>query len=416
MDIKITPSKLSGTVNIPPSKSVAHRLIISAALAKGTSKISNIYPSKDIIATIEAMKSLGAEISLNGSIAEVKGIETTPKKANIDCCESGSTMRFLIPVACALGVECTFVGKGKLPQRPIAPYLEEFPKHGIEFDFSNAPQGSILPCTVKGKLTPGKFEIDGGISSQFITGLIFALTLLNDDSEIILTSHLESRPYVDITIDCIKKFGGIITETESGYLVKGNQTLHASDEETEGDYSQAAFFKVANSLGSNINIKGLNSKSSQGDKKIIEICDKIVYNKNDMLNPFTLDCSDIPDLVPVLTVLASFCAGKSEIINVARLRIKESDRLEAISTCLNKIGGKVTAYPDKLVIEGLESLNGGKIESFNDHRIPMAMAMAATRCKTPLVIKGAQCVEKSYPNFWEDYKSLGGKIDVINME
>ena len=416
MDIKITPSKLSGTVNIPPSKSVAHRLIISAALAKGTSKISNIYPSKDIIATIEAMKSLGAEISLEGSIAAVKGIENPPKKATIDCCESGSTMRFLIPVACALGIECTFVGKGKLPQRPITPYLEEFPKHGIEFDFSNAPQGCILPCTVKGKLTPGKFEIDGGISSQFITGLIFALTLLDEDSEIILTSHLESRPYVDITIDCIKKFGGMITETESGYLVKGNQTLHASNEETEGDYSQAAFFKVANSLGSNINIEGLSSKSSQGDKKIIEICDKIVYNKNDMLNPFTLDCSDIPDLVPVLTVLASFCAGKSEIINVARLRIKESDRLEAISACLNKIGGKVTAYPDKLVIEGLESLNGGEIESFNDHRIPMAMAMAATRCENPLVIKGAQCVEKSYPNFWEDYRSLGGKIDVINME
>lgn len=416
MDIKITPSKLSGTVNIPPSKSVAHRLIISAALAKGTSKISNIYPSKDIIATIEAMKSLGAEISLEGSIATVKGIENPPKKATIDCCESGSTMRFLIPVACALGIECTFVGKGKLPQRPITPYLEEFPKHGIKFDFSNAPQGCILPCTVKGKLTPGKFEIDGGISSQFITGLIFALTLLDEDSEIILTSHLESRPYVDITIDCIKKFGGMITETESGYLVKGNQTLHASNEETEGDYSQAAFFKVANSLGSDINIEGLSAKSSQGDKKIIEICDKIVYNENDMLNPFTLDCSDIPDLVPVLTVLASFCNGKSKITNVARLRIKESDRLEAISACLNKIGGKVTAYSDKLVIEGLESLNGGEIESFNDHRIPMAMAMAAIKCENPLVIKGAQCVEKSYPNFWEDYRSLGGKIDVINME
>ncbi|MDE6150054.1 MAG: 3-phosphoshikimate 1-carboxyvinyltransferase, partial [Ruminococcus sp.] len=260
------------------------------------------------------------------------------------------------------------------------------------------------------------FKIDGGISSQFITGLIFALILLDEDSEIILTSHLESRPYVNITVDCIKKFGGKITETENSYFVKGSQNLKASDCETEGDYSQAAFFKVANSLGSNINIQGLNSKSSQGDKKIIEICDEIVYNKNDILNPFALDCSDIPDLVPVLTVLASFCTGKSEITNVARLRIKESDRLEAISTCLNKIGGKVTAYPDKLIIEGIENLSGGEIESYNDHRIPMAMAIAAIKCKKPLVIKGAQCVSKSYPNFWEDYKSLGGKIDVINME
>lgn len=416
MTIKITPAKLSGTVKIPPSKSVAHRLIISAALAKGTSKISNIYPSKDIIATIEAMKALGAEITLNGSTATVRGIETPPKKAVIDCNESGSTMRFLIPVACALGIECTFTGKGKLPQRPITPYLEEFPKHGIKFDFSNAEKGNTLPCTVKGKLVPGDFEINGGISSQFITGLIFALTLLDGDSKITLTSHLESRPYVNITIDCLKKFGGEILETETSYLIKGSQTLKAADMETEGDYSQAAFFKVANSLGSEINIEGLKQDSSQGDKKIIEICEEMVYNKNSDLNPFELDCSDIPDLVPVLTVLACFCKGKSKITNVARLRIKESDRLEAISACLNKIGGKVTAYSDKLVIEGVESLTGGEVESYNDHRIAMSMAVAALKCKKPLIVKGAQCVEKSYPNFWEDYKALGGKTDVINME
>lgn len=416
MDIKITPAMLSGTVTIPPSKSVAHRLIISAALAKGTSEISNIYPSKDIIATIEAMKALGAEITLDGDRAIIKGIENPPEKAEIDCNESGSTMRFIIPVACALGVECTFKGKGKLPERPITPYLREFPKHGIEFDFTGAKEGNSLPCTVKGKLTSGRFEIEGNISSQFITGLIFALTVLDNGGEIALTSHLESKPYVDITVDCLKQFGGEITEDDTGYALKGSQSLSACNVKTEGDYSQAAFFKVANSLGSNIILNGLNVKSSQGDKKIIEICDKIVYNKNGILNPFEIDCSDIPDLVPILTVLASFCKGKSVIYNVARLRIKESDRLQAISSCLNSIGGKVTAFDDKLVIEGVESLNGGEAESFNDHRIAMSMAVAALKCKEPLTIRDAKCVEKSYPNFWEDYKALGGRINVINME
>lgn len=416
MDIKITPSKLSGTVKIPPSKSAAHRLIISAALAKGTSVITNLYPSADILATVDCMKALGAEIEFTGDTATVTGIKQAPKKAVLDCRESGSTLRFLIPVACALGVECTFTGSAKLPQRPITPYLEEFPKHGIDFDFSKAKKGEFLPCKVKGKLTSGKFEIDGGISSQFITGLLFALSILDGDSEIFLTSRLESRPYVDITVDCLKNFGGEILETEMSYKLKGNQQLSANNAKVEGDYSQSAFFYVADSLGSNVEILGLNEKSFQGDKKIIEICNEIVYNKNDMLNPFQLDCSDIPDLVPILTVLASFCSGISEITNVSRLRIKESDRLEAISSCLNKIGGKVTACTDKLIIEGVKELKGGEVNSYNDHRIAMAMAVAATRCTKPLIIKDANCVSKSYPNFWEDYKALGGKIDVINME
>lgn len=411
MNIKITPDKLSGTVQIPPSKSVAHRLIISAALAKGTSRITNIYLSKDIIATIDAMKALGAEITVNGSIATVHGIEKAPEKAVIDCNESGSTLRFLIPVACALGVECTFIGRGKLPERPITPYIEEFPKHGIEFDYNGT-----MPFTVKGKLTPGEFKIAGDISSQFITGLLFALSILDGSSEIIMTSHLESRPYVDITADCLKSFGAEITETSTGYTIKGNQHLIARDGRVEGDYSQAAFFEVANCLGCKVNIEGLNVNSFQGDKKIVEICREMVYNKNVRLKPFSLDCSDIPDLVPILTVLACFCSGKSCITNVARLRIKESDRLEAISTCLNKLGGRVTAYADRLEIEGVDSLHGGIIDSYNDHRIAMSMAVAAVKCTSPLTILNAQCVEKSYPDFFKDYSDLGGKINVINME
>ena len=413
MDIKITPGKLSGAVQIPPSKSVAHRLIIAAALAKGTSKISNIYLSKDIIATIEAMKALGADIEVCGNEAIIKGIENPPKKAIVDCNESGSTLRFLIPVACTLGVECTFMGRGKLPQRPITPYIEQFPQHGIEFDFSQAKEGNTLPCTVKGRLTSGRFEIDGGISSQFITGLLLALPMLEGDSQIALTSHLESRPYVDITVGCIKSYGGEIKEAEMSYSIKGGQEFKAHDGQVEGDYSQAAFFKVGNSLGCDIDIKGLAEVSYQGDKAIMDICDRIAKS-DEGLRAFSIDCSDIPDLVPILTVLACFCKGKSEITNVARLRIKECDRLEAISTNLNKLGAKITEHPDRLEIEGVDSLSGGEVDGYNDHRIPMAMSIASIKCREPLIIKGAQCVSKSYPNFFEHFRSLGGKAEEIS--
>ena len=409
MNIKINPKKLSGKVTVPPSKSVAHRMIIAAALAEGKSVISNLYPSVDILATIGAMRALGADISFENNTAVINGIEKVPEKAVLDCCESGSTLRFLIPVACALGVNAEFHGHGKLPERPITPYLEEFPKHGIVFDYNNT-----MPFSVSGKLTAGKFYISGGISSQFITGLLFALPLLEGDSEIILTSHLESKPYVDITIGCLKNFGCEVTETEQGYFVRGGQKLTAFSGAVEGDYSQEAFFEVANSLGSDIEISGLNEKSFQGDKKIIEICREIVYNKGNSLKAFNLDCSDIPDLVPILTVLASFCEGISHITNVARLRIKESDRLEAITDCLNKIGGKVTAFEDRLEIEGVKSLRGGEVEAYNDHRIAMAMAVAATRCEDTLTILGAECVRKSYPDFFEVYRSLRGSFQVIN--
>ena len=406
MNIQITPKKLNGQIMIPPSKSMAHRLIISAALAEGISKISNVYPSKDILATIDVMKTFGADIKFDGDLLVVNGVSEIPEKALCDCCESGSTLRFLIPVACALGISTTFVGKGKLPERPITPYLSELSENGITFDYNNT-----MPFSVTGKLKSGTYKIAGDISSQFITGLIFALPLVEGDSEIILTSHLESKPYVDITVSALKTYGIDIAETENGYYIKGGQKYMPCDTVVEADYSQAAFFYVLNSLGSDIKICGLNSDSFQGDKKIVEICERIVYNKEGSPNSFKLDCSDIPDLVPVLAVLASFCGGVSEITNVKRLRIKESDRLAAISECLNKIGGKVQAFEDKLVVTGVESLSGGEVDAFNDHRIAMAMAVAATRCTGPLIINGAECVEKSYPNFFEDYIALGGQVE-----
>lgn len=413
MNIKITPKKLKGEVTVPPSKSVAHRMIIAAALARGKSVISNLYPSVDILATMDCMRALGAKIDFNDGTAVVEGITEVPEKAVLDCCESGSTLRFLIPVACALGVETQFRGRANLPKRPITPLTDELPKHGIEFDFSEAKEGESLPCLVKGKLSSGKYYISGSISSQFITGLIFALSVLEGDSEIILTSHLQSKPYVDITIGSLKDFGCEINETDEGYFVKGGQKLKPFNGSVEGDYSQEAFFEVANLLGSDIKIGGLNVNSFQGDKKIVEICREIVYNKNSSLKPFELDCSDIPDLVPILSVLATFCDGTSRITNVARLRIKECDRLAAMEEDLNKLGGKVTANEDSLVIEGVSSLKGGEVDTFVDHRIAMAMAIAATRCESPLTILGAECVSKSYPNFWEVYESLGGEFEKI---
>lgn len=409
MDLRITPKLLRGSVTVPPSKSVAHRMIIAAALANGVSRISNLSHSADILATINCMKAFGADIELNGDTAVITGIKSVPESAVADCCESGSTLRFLIPVACALGINTEFHGEGKLPQRPITPFLEEFPKHGIKFDFSIAESGSTLPCSVSGKLTAGRFEIDGGISSQFITGLMFALPLLDKDSEIVIRSRLESKPYIDITMGVLRDFGCGIAEREGGYHIKGNSKLKPFSGSVEGDYSQSAFFYVANALGSDIRITGLNERSFQGDKQIVEICR--AFSENNA--PFEIDCSDIPDLVPILSVLGCFCKGKSRIYNAARLRIKESDRLAAMEDCLNRIGGKISSTEDSLIIEGVERFHGGEIVCSNDHRIAMSMAIAATRCDSPLIIRGAECVRKSYPDFFDVYRNIGGEVNEI---
>ena len=412
MDIKITPKKLRGEVTLPPSKSVAHRMIIAAALADGVSVISNLYPSVDILATMDCMRALGAKVDFESDKAVIEGVKRIPDKAVLDCHESGSTLRFLIPVACALGVNAEFLGSAKLPQRPITPFTDEFPKHGITFDFGRAESGCTLPCSVSGKLSAGKFEIDGSISSQFITGLMLALPILEGDSEIVLTSKLNSKPYIDITLGVLRDFGCEVAKTDRGYLIKGGQKLKPFSGRVEGDYSHAAFFFTANALGSELQIKGLSENSLQGDRIIKDICGDFAQNGG---KPFEIDCADIPDLVPILTVLACFCEGKSRLTNVARLRFKECDRLAVTADCLNSIGGRVTVYEDHLEIEGVGSLKGGKIFGHNDHRIPMSMAIAATRCENPLIIRGAECVRKSYPDFFEVYKTLGGECDVIGI-
>ncbi len=411
MDIKIIPSKLKGEVNIPSSKSMTHRMLISAALAEGTSIVSNVTFSKDIYATIDALKAAGAEISVSGNSVTIKGIAgNIPENADIDCCESGSTLRFMIPVTAALGITAVYRGQGRLPERPITPYIRELTKKGIEFEYNNT-----MPFTVKGELKAGVFELEGNVSSQFITGLLFALPLLENDSEIVMTSRLESKPYADMTVSCLKQFGVEITETDNGYFIKGGQKYAAKNVSVEGDYSQAAFFYVANILGSDITIKNLRQESTQGDKKIVEIVSGLCYNNKETPDGFRIDASDIPDLVPVLGVLGTFCNGKSEIYNAARLKIKESDRLAATAQAINALGGKITPTDDGLIIEHAD-LNGGTANSAGDHRIAMSAAIAATVCTEPVIIKNAESVEKSYPDFFRDYINLGGTANVINVE
>ena len=272
-----------------------------------------------------------------------------------------------------------------------------------------------MPFSISGKLESGIFEVEGDVSSQFITGLLFALPLLKGDSVIKLTSHLESKPYADITIDCLKKFGIEVQECSEGYRICGGQKYKPCDMAVEGDYSQAAFFYTANALGGEITLHNLNKNSVQGDKKILEIIDDMCYNGNEP-NCFNADCSDIPDLVPVLTVLGCFGKDVSRIYNAKRLKIKESNRLEAISVTLNSLGGKVTVTDDGLVIEPVEKLHGGVVDSFGDHRIVMSAAIAAEKADGDIIIKGAEAVEKSYPDFFRDYNNLGGKANVITLE
>lgn len=413
MEMKVSPSKLIGRVAAPSSKSFSHRMLIAAALADGVSEVSGISSSKDIEATVGAMTALGAKIFSEDGLFTVMGIKEPAEKTDIDCCESGSTLRFVIPIAAALGCEGRFFGSGKLPERPITPYIREFAKHGV----SIVREEGVMPFSMSGRLTGGDYELEGDVSSQFITGLLFALPLCSEDSVIRLTSKLESKPYADMTVQSLAAFGIEIEESvsENGfpiYSIKGGQKYRKAAVSTEGDYSQAAFYFAANALGAEITVDNLNPDSVQGDKKILEIVQKISYNKiNGRLSAFTVDVTDIPDLVPILTVLGCFTDGVSRIIGAKRLKIKECDRLAAISEALNNIGGNVRAAEDELEIYPIEKFHSGRINGCNDHRIVMASAVAAAMSDGDIIITDADAVEKSYPDFWRDYRSLGGKAE-----
>ena len=387
MNVTITPGLLRGAITPPPSKSQAHRLLIAAALADGESRIEHLADSQDIQATRRCMAALKAP----GEDLPV-----------LDCGESGSTLRFLIPVALALRGGGRFTGRGRLMERPQKPYFDLFDEKGIAY----RQEDGVL--TVQGRLTPGTFALPGDVSSQFVTGLLYALPLLEGDSRITLTTPLESRGYVDMTLEALERFG-IRAACPDGRTrrVPGGQTYRPCRAAVESDYSQAAFYYAANGLGGQVEILGLNPRSAQGDRCIVpyhmQLCGP---------GEAELDVSQCPDLVPPLAAHAALRQGITRIVNAARLRIKESDRLTAVAQVLTALGADVVEGADRLTITGQpEGLAGGvTVDSHNDHRIAMMAAVAATRCAAPVTITGAECVAKSYPDFWEDYERLGGQI------
>lgn len=427
-DLKIIPSKLKGSVKIPPSKSMAHRAIICAALSDGICRIDNIDYSDDIIATINAMNSLGATIEKHDDYIEVVGIYKNINKIKenriIDCNESGSTLRFLVPISLLFKGSNKFIGKGNLGKRPLTTYYNIFNNQGIKYSYEE----NNLNLVVDGELKPGVFEVEGNISSQFITGLLFALPLLNGDSKIIITKEMESKGYIDLTLKAISDFGiEIINNNYSEFIIKGNQKYNARNYRVEGDYSQAAFFLCADGLGNNVLCRDLDLNSLQGDKEIIDILERmnVVFNANEIglsgevngeLISTVIDGSQCPDIIPVLSAVSALSKGTTEIINAGRLRIKECDRLSAVASELEKLGATIIEKEDGLVITGVEKLQGGvEVWSHKDHRIAMTLAIASTMCKKPIIIKDYECVAKSYPSFFEDFKALGGNIHEWNV-
>lgn len=401
MTVTITPSALKGSITPPPSKSQAHRLLIAAALAQGESCIHNLSYSQDILATLHCLEQLGAQVSREGASVRIRGLSRTApaQLPHLDCRESGSTLRFLIPVALAAAGGGVFTGAGRLLERPQGPYERLFAKQGISFDHTPSR------ITAEGRLTPGTYALPGDVSSQFITGLLYALPLLEGDSHIVLTTPLESKNYVDMTLLALKAFGVTAHETESGYFIPGGQHYSPNTLSVESDYSQAAFYYAANGLGNDIQIQGLNPNSAQGDMRIVPY-----FHQLQGKGPIELDVSQCPDLVPALAVHAALRAGEdTAIVNAARLRLKESDRLAAVTQELNRLGAQVEELEDALLIHGVSTLHGGRVQAHNDHRIAMMLAVAATRATGEVILTGAESVSKSYPDFWQDYAALGGR-------
>lgn len=408
MNVRITPNSLSGTISAISSKSYAHRALICAALCEESSVIRLNTSSDDIEATVSCLNSLGANIERKDNSLFVEPI-TKKRKAQLNCNESGSTLRFLLPVAAALGTKTEFLASGKLPERPLSPLKEEMERHGIEFS-------EDFPLKIKGQLTAGEYNLSGNVSSQFISGLLLALPLLNEDSRIALTSPLQSKPYADMTIEVLKAFGIYIAEEPNAYVIKGNQRYKATDFTVEGDWSNASYFLA---LGAKVG--GLKINSKQGDRDFLRIMsdfgakinyrDGFVWLEVNRLHGVNIDAENIPDLVPLLAVIAATADGKTTIYNASRLRLKESDRIESTYNMLKNLGADIKKTNDGFEITGKEMLSGGETDSFFDHRIVMAAAVASCRCKNEVIIKNAEAVNKSYPKFFDDFNSIGGKAE-----
>ncbi|MCQ4937450.1 3-phosphoshikimate 1-carboxyvinyltransferase [Anaerotignum propionicum] len=421
MNIKIGKSILKGNIKVISSKSDAHRLLIGAALADKPTKIFLEGWSNDIEATKNCLETLGCKV-----IRDNDGIQITPlwdeqvDDIVLDCVESGSTLRFLLPIVAALGKHAILEGQGRLPERPIDVLLEELRAHGSLVKENN------LPLVMAGQIRGGVYTLPGNISSQFITGLLFALPLLKEDSEIRLTTKLESRGYVDMTLDTLKLFQIEIEEKDWGFQIKGGQTYRSPLEvSAEGDWSGAAFWVVAGGIGGDITCTGLRKNSCQGDKEIVDLMEqfgaKVNWKENEVtvcgssLKGITIDAAQIPDLVPALCTAAALAEGTTIIYNAGRLRMKESDRLKAMAEGLQKLGVRVTEQQESIRIEGGSVHPEGEVilDSYDDHRIVMSLAIAAAALGVEAVIERAEAVSKSYPTFFAEFTRLGGAADVF---
>lgn len=421
MKIKIYPSKCSGEIKIPSSKSMGHRAIICASLANGKSIISNLDYSDDILATIDGMRKLGANIQCEKDRLIIEGIENfdSLKDKIIDCNESGSTLRFFIPIFSLTGEKISFIGKNRLLKRPQKIYEKIFKEQNLYY-FQDEDK-----IEIKGKLKAKEYFIDGNISSQFISGLLFTLPLLEENSIININPPFESASYIDLTMEVLKEFGITINKvTPLRFEIQGGQKYVAKDYKVEGDFSQLAFFAVLGALNNNLKCTGVNLNSKQGDKAIIDILKKSGVKIEEIEEKYLvqkgkikgceIDLGDCPDLGPILNVLAMYGEGEFKIFNAGRLRLKESDRISAMEEELKKLGVEIETTEDEIKILGKKNYLGN-IEVFGhkDHRIVMSLAIAGTMLEKPIIIDGAEAVEKSYPKFFQDLESLNIKIEYL---
>ena len=414
----VQKGRLSGEIPAIASKSYAHRLLIAAALADRPTKVACSTVSEDILATARVLTAMGASVERTDTGFVIEPISCHPDQPVLDCGESGTTERFILPVACALGLNARITGRGRLPQRPLSPLYEELVAHGIQL----SPQGTF-PLRTQGKLPAGDYSIAANVSSQFIGGLLFALSVVPGRSTLTLTGKIESAPYIDMTLDVLALFGAKITRSEDGrvYTIEGQEKLTTPGTvAVEGDWSNSAFWLCAGALGKGVTLTGLRADSRQGDRAVVDILrhfgaeitttDDTVSVRPGFLHGITVDAAQIPDLVPILSVVASFAEGTTEFVNAGRLRIKESDRLVTTREMLTALGADVEELPEGLIVHGRAEVQGGTCDGANDHRIVMSAAVAGARTYEPVVINGAQAVRKSYPDFFDDFARLGGLV------
>ncbi len=405
MNLTLKSRRLSGEVRVPSSKSAAHRALIAAAFAKGQTHVKLSGFSDDILKTASCLSALGATLSKKTDGYFVTPMQAPPAEAVLDCGESGSTLRFLMPICAALGVHAKFVCHGRLAERPMEDLITALSEHGISFF------GSHEIC---GKLSAGIFSLNANVSSQYLTGLLFALSLLEKNSEIHLTTKLESASYVRLTTDILRKCKAEIRSENDVFFVRGiSRFTTPSIFCVEGDYSAASFW-----LGTGVRVSGLSADSTQGDSAILALLDRMgaamsaeegaLTATSTALLPIAVDATDIPDLVPPLAVLCATANGESRITGAARLRFKESDRIESTLALLRALGADAEALPDGLLIRGNGHLSGGTVDAMGDHRIAMSAALASHFADGDITVLGAECVNKSYPAFWKDFEKLGG--------